>query len=67
MLVRGPLTSQEGLLGARMHSVGGFIAFFDAQEGRMGGFRTPIEGRLTTAPPGMLRFREANECLVCVC
>ena len=28
VLVRGPLTSQEGLLGARMHSAARFISFF---------------------------------------
>ena len=49
-------------MGPRMHSVGRFIAFFDAQEGRKGGFRVPRECRGATDPPGMFRFREENDC-----
>ena len=48
-----------------MQTVAAFIPFFDAQEGRMGGFRTPRECRVPTAPPGILRFGKENECFVC--
>ena len=36
VLVGGPLTSQEGLLGGRMHSVEGFIAFVGCPGGPHG-------------------------------
>ena len=32
----------------------------EAQEGGMSGFRTPIECRVTTDPPGTLRFAEGK-------
>ncbi len=66
VLVGGPLTSQESRWGPRVHLVMGIIAFLDAQEGRMGGFRVPRECRVPTDPPGILRFGEENECFVCV-